>query len=1230
MAEKLDINVTNGVGYIKEFNGVINIGSNEKFEPMIEWLKKEIPIKVKSIGKRYAPNLSAYHTLNIQLPISNVFNYFDKKYTYKKIFLQLENISLKKAQYINNSERRDTSETIMKDINIEQIKHIGYLTNKINEIKNSLLDIEEDLEVIISDDIVPPSDIKDFKTHSSLLKYKIRLLNDLLIEIENEFIYKLHIKSILLITGEALIGKTHLLCDATLNRLNLNQPTLLFFGHEFSADKSIISNMIHRLKISNCSETEFLEALNKLGMDYNTRTLIIIDAINETENPKIWQKGIIEFCEKIKSYSNLALVLSIRDVEKNKFITNDNEQYIDNEIVEIQHRGFEGIEIDAVKTFCNALGVEFPKVPLHTNRLFINPGMLFLYIEIIKETTKKIDTSIINPTIIFKAYLDKLNRDFSQKYNVDEDDRIVEESIRLFISLGTKKDYIHFYMPQRIVSSEIKSIHEKVLEFLKSEGVLNKLTIDNEVNLYFTYQKFENFFIAEYLLNDFEKNKSVIFDLINGYNGAITEALFMQIPEKLNKEIFDLNDDSLIQDKYICEQYLVSLVWRKPELISENTFKYLNLLLPKHDLYENYLDTVLQLSTIPNHPLNIKRLHKRLLEFSLVERDYNWSIYIHNSYSNDGIVNRIINWAWNKNIDFEINDNSLYLYGITLGWFLTSSNRELRDSTTKALVNIFTDNISCFLDVLKEFNSVNDLYIKERLYAVAYGITLRSDNQNGYKELAEYIYNSIFNVASVIEHIMIRDYAKLTVEYIYSLIKLNIDINKVKPPYRSILPSILPTDEEIDSYEKKSGKVYDILRSMITESGRSGNYSYGDFGRYTFQSSLKNFKLDNLRIQDLSNYAVKIIIEEMIDDKELFSQVESNLRNVSYSRNEHKIERIGKKYQWIAFYKILALVADNYKIVDRASWDDVTEEYKGTFQLSCRNIDPTSILRNKIESEYQWWLDINQNFECLELTDKEWMNSNKNLLKISDIVNISFENKNYLLMDTSFSIDGNKENDKYRNLYYCINSFILKKENLETFISWANNQIFYARRMPESNNFYDVFLREYPFSEAYDSINNYYNSQMNWETTFDNKENTLPCEVLLTSTSYMNEPSGYDNSVNNAINIKLPNKWIIENMKLKQSLNDGEWIDKNGNIIFLDKGANDEDKALLANKEIFLEFLDNNGYTICWIMWGEKQVRDSQGGFNEKEFLGISELNSFSYLKNNIIVDSEIQVDFKI
>lgn len=1229
MAEKLDINVTHGVGYIKEFNGVINFGSNEKFVPMIEWLKNEIPIKVKSIGKRYAPNLSNCDELNINLSISESFDYFDSRFTYSKILLEIKNIIARKAFVKNDYGSFD--KTTAHNINIENIQNILDLKKIIEKLINLLTTDYEHAESMKKawGDGISPADIHDYDMDISNMINKINLLEKLVVALEKESMYRLHIKSILLISGEALIGKTHLLCDTALNRLKLNQPTLLFFGHEFSADKSIILNIIHRLKINNCSETEFLEALNKLGMEYNTRTLIVIDAINETENPKIWQKEIIEFCEKIKSYSNLALVLSIRDVEKNKFITNDNEQYIENEIVEIQHRGFEGIEIDAVKTFCNALGVEFPKVPLHTNRLFINPGILFLYIEIIKETTKKIDTSIINPTIIFKAYIDKLNRDFSQKYHIDEDDRIIEEAIRLFISVGTKKYYTHFYIPQKVVSNDIKLVHEKVLDFLKSEGVLNKLKNNNEVNLYFTYQKFENFFIAEYLLNDFEKNKSVIFDLIKGYNGAMTEALFMQIPEKLGKEIFDLNV-WIIRDSYICKQYITSLIWKKPELINDDTFKYLNLLLPKHDLYENYLDTVLQLSTIPNHPLNIKRLHKRLLEFSLVERDYNWSIYIHNSYSNGGIINRIINWAWSKNIDFEINDDSLYLYGLTLGWFLTSSNRELRDATTKALVTIFTDNISCFLDVLKEFNNVNDLYITERLYAVAYGITLRSNNQKGYKELAEYIYNSIFNVDSVIEHIMIRDYAKLTVEYIYSLIKLDIHINKVKPPYRSILPDILPTDEEIDSHEKNSGKVYDILRSMITESGRSGNYSYGDFGRYTFQSNLKNFKLENLRIQDLSNYAVKIIIEEMIDNKELFSQAESNLRNVSYSRNEHKVERIGKKYQWIAFYKILALVADNYKIIDRTSFDNVTEEYKGTFQLSCRNIDPTTILRNQIESKYQCWLDINQNFECLELTDKKWMNTNKNLPKISDIVNISFENKNYLLMDTSFTIDGNKEKDKYRNLYYCINSFILKKENLETFISWANNQVFYARKMPESSSFYRVFLREYPFGEAYDSINNYYNSQMSWETTFDDEEDTLPCEVLLTSTSYMNEASGYDNSVENIININLPNKWIIEKMNLKQSLNDGEWIDKNENIIFFDKGTNNEKKVLLADKEKLLEFLDNNEYTICWIMWGEKQVRDSQGGFNEKEFLGISELNSFSYLKNNNIVDSEIQVDFKI
>lgn len=1228
MAEQIDIQVTHGIGYIKEFNGTLNVGSKERFEPTLDLLKQEAETKVKSIGKRYAPNLVSYNALNINLSFSKVFDYFDKKYTYSSILVEIKNIITSKEYF---QSRYGSFEDInINNVNVEEINELVYfeiivkklivsLNNSIHSAENTKIDFGNSIS---------PSNIHDYEMDIANMTHKIRLLNSLLLKLDSETTYKLHIKSILLITGEALIGKTHLMCDMALNRLNSNKPTVLFFGHEFSDDKSIISNMIHRLGIAECTEIEFLVALNKLGIEHNTRTLIMIDAINETENPKLWQKGIIEFCERIKSYPNLALALSIRDVEKNKLITNDNEKYIEDEIVEIQHRGFEGIEMEAVRTFCNALGVELPKVPLHTNRLFVNPGMLFLYIEIIKETTQKIDTSIINPTTIFKAYIDKLNRDFSQKYSVDEDDRIVEEAINFFISLGTQQDYTHFYIDQKVASKELKTLHVHVLEFLKNEGVFNKYTNDGATTLYFTYQKFENFFIAEYLLNDFEKNRSIIFDLIKGYNGAITEALFMQIPEKLRKDIFDLNV-WLIRDRYICEQYITSLVWRKPSSISENVWKYLNFLLPLHNLYDNYLDIVLQLSSIPNHPLNIERLHKRLLRFSIAERDYHWSIYIHNSYKDDGIVKRIIDWAWDKNIDFNINDESLYLYGLTLGWFLTSSNRVLRDGATKALVNIFTDSGDVFLKVLKEFENVDDLYVLERLYAVGYGITLRSTNYNGVTKLGDYIYQTIFNVEAVVEHILLRDYAKLTVEYINEKLSLNIDLKKVQPPYRSVMPTSYPTNEEIKNHSDSLGRgISSIISSMRTESMGS----YGDFGRYTFQSNLRNFNLQSIKFQDLSNFAVKVILEEYISDMALFEDVESRLKTHSSSRYDHNIERIGKKYQWMALYKILAIVSDNFEIEDSQDWKKFVP-YEGTYQTYIRNIDPTTILKNKDEKHNTWALNLNTDFEHLELSDIEWMSSSEKLPTISGLIDLVQNEKEYLILSTSFSVDGNKEKEKYRNLYYHIDAFVIEKNSINDLVEWAKNNNLYGRdtKIPESHHFSEPYLREYPNSKAYNYIDIDYYGQTTWQTIDD-----TPFNILLASTAYFNEGQSYDKSVNESIEITLPNKWFIEQMKLKQTLNDGEWINPTGQVVFFDPTVKsccvsqyNENSVLLANKNLLVEFLEKENLTLFWIMWGEKQVMNTDINYNEKDFLGIAEIQSISYWDGSQIIDEPIKIKFE-
>jgi len=1303
-------------------NNQIIIGSNDKFEPMIDWLLEKTKFKIKGVGKRYSVNIN--DNLNIEVKIVEKFKNLISNEKVMIGFLNYKNL-LCGEETINLLNKINITETT------ELLNSIVVILNKISKIsfdtflndKNIIYLLLNQLEKLINqlDEL--------FNKHKADKEQKLILGQlyqryDLLYKHLTSEVVNIFEKSVLLIIGEALIGKTHLFCDTALKQLENMHPTLLFFGNEFSNDKTIISNMINSLGIINCSNKDFLDNLNKLGKEHNTKTLIMIDAINETKDISLWRNGLIEFCEKIKNYDNLAFALSIRDVEKNKLITSDNEDYILNEIIEVEHKGFEGIEIEAIQIFCKALGVDFPKVPMHTHRLFVNPGILFLYIEIIKDNIKKVNTDIINPTVIFRTYLENLNRKFYQKYTneVDEDDEVIQEAIKAFISIGSKDDYTHFYLSYKVVSKELKNLHNKVLEFLISEGVFNKIKTDNKTNLYFTYQKFENYFIADYLLNDFEKNKETILNLIKNYNGAISEALFTQIPENLNKEVFDLNV-WLVRDSYISQQYINSLIWRKVNTINDDTFKYINFVLPLHDLYNDYLDVILQLSTIPNHPLNILRLHRRLLKFKLSERDYHWTIYIHNSFIDDGIVKKIIHWAWSKDEEFEINDESLYLYGLTLSWFLTSSNRELRDSATKSFVNLFTGKIDMFLQVLKEFENINDVYILERLYAIGYGIVSRNFNHDNFKELAEYIYNTIFNKDKVIEHILLRDYARFTIEYIDKSIDINLDLKKIHPPYNQNNPWELPNieksevekyrddylsiygsslsgdfkiyqvysyannflnlkicdrphekmpkeryddffgsldEEQAKAYDKTKPASYEILKILNTEVKdisdldelestdigieairelKKTKTEQSDFKNLLSPQQLKEYDEVVINYYDINknqyNIDIKsikrLIFLEAISlgwEKELFNEFDRNTN--SGNRHEHKTERIGKKYQWIALHTVLAKLLDNYEYQDGRSSHKISN-YEGTYQISIRDIDPTTILNNKVKKENKYWFRINKDFENSQISNIEWMNSSDKLPNILDIINIKNNSIEYFLLNMNFSLDGNKDSDKYRNLYYALDSFIVKKDDMNAIIKWMKNQNFYAKKMPHSSHFHDTYLREYPHSRSYKYIDDYYYGQMTWDDSFDDVSSIIPAKVLLTSTGYFNEGKSYDLSVEEGIEVKLPNKWFIDKMNLRQSLKDGEWINKNNQVVFFDPTVEsccvseyNENGVLVANKKLLLEFLDKNGYSIFWILWGEKQVRNTESSFGKNDdFLGISEISGYGYFDGINFIESK-------
>ncbi len=101
----------------------------------------------------------------------------------------------------------------------------------------------------------------------------------------------------------------------------------------------------------------------------------------------------------------------------------------------------------------------------------------------------------------------------------------------------------------------------------------------------------------------------------------------------------------------------------------------------------------------------------------------------------------------------------------------------------------------------------------------------------------------------VYPHILMRDYARQTIEYI-SLSKdiSNINLEKIRPPYKSNWYKKEYSNLNIDDYIKSLKNKLDshlhfsidkIKNSMTTEYGR-GTGAYGDFGRYVFGYAVRN------------------------------------------------------------------------------------------------------------------------------------------------------------------------------------------------------------------------------------------------------------------------------------------------------------------------------------------------------------------------------------------------------
>lgn len=212
-----------------------------------------------------------------------------------------------------------------------------------------------------------------------------------------------------------------------------------------------------------------------------------------------------------------------------------------------------------------------------------------------------------------------------------------------------------------------------------------------------------------------------------------------------------------------------TLIWRSRDSFTERTLELFNEI-GEGFLTDKRIEILLRLSCRVEHPWNAQMLHKNLCNKNMPERDRFWSIpiaiddYEEDDEQAESISLTLIKWALNG--DHKSLDDEVALLGsIVLLWLTTTTNRKIRDKSTKALARLLTAKTKVVPKIVELFTNVDDLYLQERLYAGIYGAVTNIDDYESISNIATEVYKEIFRNGEPIPYLLLRDYARGVIEY---------------------------------------------------------------------------------------------------------------------------------------------------------------------------------------------------------------------------------------------------------------------------------------------------------------------------------------------------------------------------------------------------------------------------------------------------------------------------------
>jgi len=827
-----------------------------------------------------------------------------------------------------------------------------------------------------------------------------------------------------------------------------------------------------------------LAALDAAGQRARRRLPLVIDGLNEAEDPREWKAPLASLDTLLRRFANVLIVCTVRTGARRPAEqqwqaqasgetparTAFAEQALPDDVERIEIPDFGGDTVEAIRKYFRVFRINpgDSELPLE---LLSHPLTLRIFCEVTNPERKRevgIEAMPGSLTGLFEIYLARATERIAElaprthRY-YPHDVREALDVIGTALWEGGDRELPEQAL-RKTIGDDFRPWNESIVHMLEQEGVILRIPGESpgREKIIAVYDALGGYLIANAILTKhgraglepWLKNPTTLAALNGNVANChplaldIFRALVGLLPRRLHRQqLWQLVDDPLrsvalrmaatLEGSYLDATTVTAIAdcVRQAQPGSEKIFRRL-----------------FNTHAAAGHPLNAEFLDSVLRAMPVSERDLHWTEWVRENRG--GIQKNVqqLEERWQKNVAARTPSDRLRAKWIM--WLLTTTAHDLRDRVTRALYCFGRGDPTALFEQAEGAADINDPYVFERMLATSYGVAMAAHydpRQPAFRktispEHARRIFDLMFkkDAPSRTTHVLTREYGRrfieLAVLHNRKLFSVK-ELARVHPPYsdggRIAWQEIETGQEEIHGVDTPFRMDFENYTLGRLAEGR-GNYDFKHAGYRKIRAQVL------WRVQQLGWMAEKF--------QRLDLAIEVERRPYSRVVERHdKVDRYGKKYSWIAYFELGGWLQDQGLLKGR-------DDYGRTWDV---DIDPSF---PSPTPEHQL---VSADFlgdPGLSLADWVKKGPTPDLTPYLRQSAIRGESGPWVALD---GFVAQQDESRGRRLFAFVRSFLVAKNEAKAFAASLAKQPLGGRWLPEKPECHYTFVGEVPWCDTF-------------------------------------------------------------------------------------------------------------------------------------------------------------------